>query len=547
MSIGTTLSQQQQAVIDWVHYGRGSANIVARAGCGKTFLLVEVVKELVSMGERGIFFGAYNKDAGNEIKARLEQAGVRRGVFASTMHAAGLRAWRYNAPGVEIDGRKMHKILDAMWPEKRDEKGKYQPNPTAKRYGAFVLKLVSMAKQHGAGFLWNREHLGKWHELVERYDIDMSLTAGLEESILTRDDQVEIAVIQGIDYARQALVKSIEQDHDVIDFDDMIFAPLYHEAKFYLNNWVLVDEAQDTNPARRALALAMLKPGGRLIAVGDDRQAIYGFTGADADAMELIQHEMGSTVFPLNVTYRCPKAVVAEANKWVDDLTAHESAPQGLVDPEVDYDEFLGVGRPDPADDAVVLCRNNAPLVEIAYHWLRKGIPCVIEGRDLTGSLVQIMRKWDSIKTIARLETKLAEFYKREIKAAAEDKRGARQSMLEDQYATIRVLIAGARDQKMTRVDELVKFTQDMFGDIDTDKPVIKLCSIHKSKGREWQYVYVLGAERYQPSKYARKPEEILQEQNLMYVAATRAKEQLIYVDAKPLDKREDDGEGSWG
>ncbi len=41
---------------------------------------------------------------------------------------------------------------------------------------------------------------------------------------------------------------------EMIDFDDMILAPLYFKAKFWPKDWILVDESQDTNPARRVLA-----------------------------------------------------------------------------------------------------------------------------------------------------------------------------------------------------------------------------------------------------------------------------------------------------
>lgn len=526
-----SLSEQQRAIIEWTRTGRGSANVVARAGCGKTFTLVEVVKDLVARGNRGIFFGAYNKDAADEIKVRLEKAQVR-GVFASTMHAAGLRAWARSEPGVVVDNQKMPNILKGLWPDVHD-KGKRAENPVLKVNRTFILRLVSMAKQHGAGFLWDLDDRLLWRELAERYDIELSL---IESGKVGTPDGLEERIAEGVGYAIEALKESIDRDRNVLNFDDMIFAPLYHETQFYQHSWVLIDEAQDTNPARRALALAMLKPSGRLIAVGDPRQSVYRFTGADADAMDIIQQQLGSKVFPLNMTYRCPQAVVKVAQSWVPDIEAHSSAPDGDVMYGVRYSDFVN-HPPDPSNDAVVLCRNNAPLVEIAYGWLRRGIPCMIEGKDLTGTLVQMMRKWN-IKTIAGLETKLGEYYAREIKAATENEKGGRVAMLEDQRNTLRVLILGARDKKLTMIGQLVRMTEDMFGNIDTERPVLKLCSIHRSKGRGWMQVYIVGAERFQPSPYALKTEEVLQEENLMYVAATRAKDQLVYVDAKPLEDK---------
>jgi superfamily I DNA/RNA helicase len=61
-------------------------------------------------------------------------------------------------------------------------------------------------------------------------------------------------------------------------------------------------------------------PYGRLIAVGDPSQAIYGFRGADATAMTDMQREFNMTVLPLSVSYRCSQSVVKEAQKYETSL-----------------------------------------------------------------------------------------------------------------------------------------------------------------------------------------------------------------------------------
>jgi superfamily I DNA/RNA helicase len=58
----------------------------------------------------------------------------------------------------------------------------------------------------------------------------------------------------------------------------------------------------------------------------------------------------------------------------------------------------------------------------------------------------------------------------------------------------------------------------------------LTLSSIHKSKGREWRRVFWLGMAAFQPSKYARKDWQIVQERNLQYVAGTRAMAELVHV-----------------
>jgi superfamily I DNA/RNA helicase len=54
----------------------------------------------------------------------------------------------------------------------------------------------------------------------------------------------------------------------------------------------------------------------RFVAVGDPHQAIYGFRGANSDALDKIVARFACRTLPLSVSYRCSKAVVAEAQKF---------------------------------------------------------------------------------------------------------------------------------------------------------------------------------------------------------------------------------------
>jgi superfamily I DNA/RNA helicase len=63
---------------------------------------------------------------------------------------------------------------------------------------------------------------------------------------------------------------------------------------------------------------------------------------------------------------------------------------------------------------------------------------------------------------------------------------------------------------------------------------MITLCSVHKAKGLEWNRVYILGRDSLMPSKFARQKWQMDQELNLIYVAVTRAKAELIEATAPP-------------
>jgi superfamily I DNA/RNA helicase len=68
---------------------------------------------------------------------------------------------------------------------------------------------------------------------------------------------------------------------------------------------------------------------GRIIAVGDRNQAIYGFRGAHSASMDEIKKRFNARTLPLSVSYRCPQAVVLKAREWVERIEWAEGAEDG--------------------------------------------------------------------------------------------------------------------------------------------------------------------------------------------------------------------------
>jgi DNA helicase-2/ATP-dependent DNA helicase PcrA len=299
------LNEQQEAIVSEIRDGEGSLIVQARAGCGKTFTLVEgVVKTIVDEKMGSAVLMAFNKSAATEFEARIERMGDEYTVVSTgTVHSLGFGAWRRNKR-VKVDGYKVWNLI----------RNHENENPVYKEFGAQINKLVSFAKQAGIGIVCPMDDWDAYEELIAHYDIDANGSA----------DAIIVA-------AMAILKESNEEGNSIVDFDDMIYLPLLHNVSLPKFDFVLIDEAQDTNVTRRMLAIRMMKPNARLVAVGDDKQAIYGFAGANSDSLDLIRNELNAKVLPLSITYRCPQAVVAEANKLVPDLMAHETAPMGVV------------------------------------------------------------------------------------------------------------------------------------------------------------------------------------------------------------------------
>lgn len=495
-------SPQQQDFFDRVEDPNGGNIILeAVAGAGKTTTLVKALDRMPGY----VFLGAYNKKMAAELRERV--AG-RKGVFASTFHSAGYKQLRYTygkQHQLRIDDKKCVEIAADICKEREDL------SPLA---GA-VVAIVSMAKQRGFGAMGVPLNLigdAAWIEMIQYF--------GLEEQLPenARWDQV-------VAFAKVVLSRS-NQNLEIIDFDDMVYLPLQRNLRMLQHEWVLIDEAQDTNPTRRALAKKMLKPGGRLIAVGDPCQAIFGFTGADNDSLLILEREFDCVRMPLTVTYRCPKAVVEHARNWVSHITAHDSAPNGeVLSADYDDDFFPSV----TAGDAV-LCRQNKYLVRAFFQFIRDGKAARIEGRAIGQGLSSLAGKW-KVKGLDRLVDKLEAYQKKEVEKALLNKQEQRADYITDQVETLMVLIERARATGIDTVEGLRTMIDGMFADnVSDDGNMITLCSAHRSKGLEWNRVFLLGREELMPSNFARQAWQKEQERNLIYVAVTRAKQTLVEV-----------------
>ena len=490
-------SLEQKNFFEWITSGSGSAVLSAVAGSGKTTTLVEALKLM----KGSIFFGAYNKKISEEIAARAPN---RDGLFISTMHAAGFKAWRRVAPTVKVNADKCRDIF-------RDACIR---NPSYAPFEGAVLSLVSYAKQAAIGVTSSASDNSVWIKLIEHFDVE-----------IIDEEKLVIAL------AKKLLEKSIELDTKVIDFDDMIYAPLVHKVRAYEHDCVLIDEAQYTNGARRALALLMLKRGGRLVAVGDRHQAIYGFTGADADSLDLITNSVSAVQMPLTVSYRCPKAVIAYANTYVNHIEAHEDADEGVVRSLGETEKLVDTAKPGDA----ILCRFNAPVIQAAYAFIAAGIPAKVEGREIGSGLKALARRWKS-KTFTQLIDNIDKYLEREVSKFRVKEQESRAAAIEDKVECLKVLINRVIkiDPKPNNVVERICTEIDsIFGD-NVGKECVLLSSIHRSKGREWKKVFWL---QTGPSKWARKDWELEQEKNLCYVVITRAISELVLCQVEPIQQ----------
>lgn len=115
------------------------------------------------------------------------------------------------------------------------------------------------------------------------------------------------------------------------DDDDMLDLPLKLGYGFESLDVALVDEAQDFSRLQHRLVRHVVGRRGRVIFVGDDRQATHGFSGADKGGLTRAAEVFGAVTLPLTVTFRCPASHVELAARFSDGIEAAPGAATSEV------------------------------------------------------------------------------------------------------------------------------------------------------------------------------------------------------------------------
>lgn len=559
VSLSSNLTEEQLACVQWTNNPQGHLIIEAVAGSGKTFTIIQMIANIINRWHaegikpsKRIALMAFNAKIRDELKHRIQfygltkeqqdrmafdsvyrehilatYKGLSQWVEVNTVHGFGFSAFKQAFGARKPNTFKLSDILD---PWLKSHKLSWE-------FSKPICQAVSIAKDSGMG-LFFPNNTAEWRRLIAYHDLSWN------------EDKLPFNLF--LTLASDLFLKSL-QDTTKIDFNDMIYMPLEKNLPFPQFDFVFIDEAQDTNATRREVARRMLKQPsdktkfiaamandiqqnageaalqretGRLITVGDRHQAIYGFTGADNDALDILKKEFNAAELPLSTCFRCSKAVISHAQSIVPHIRHRTGAIQGevLTTPEYNFEENLFQhGTEHRYQTSAILCRKNAPLISLAFKLLNARIPCRIEGKDIGQELIRFCKKFkpdDKPSLTLALRKHLSE---QSTKLPA-----YKLELLQDKISAVTSVLS------LPHVTSLTLFYQtleQLFSDYDPKAPPkLTLSSVHKSKGLEWPTVYLLGRNAWMPSKFATQDWMLDQEHNLTYVAITRAKETLYEV-----------------
>ncbi len=333
---------------------------------------------------------------------------------------------------------------------------------------------------------------------MDRYGIDLAADV----------DTVSTLLDEALDWSLQ--------QKEVVDYDDMIYVPVRLGLPVPLFDAVFVDEALDLNPAQIELVLQSVRSGGRIIAVGDRRQSIYGWRGADTKAIPNLIKRLGATTLPLSISYRCPRRHVRLARRLAPKMKAAPGAVDGIVRTvaEMQLPEIVRQGD-------LIICRTNAPQIECAFTLLKHGIPAVISGKDMSTNLLSLARRVKA-GTLHEMHHRLWAWHD-----------GERQKLLDGRASQTRLALHDDRTASLAAIMTHCQTPEDVFAWLGNlycqGKGAVTLSTVHRAKGLEAERVIVLRPDLL-PLAVERAWEKV-QERNVEYVALTRSKRELIFVE----------------
>jgi len=486
-----TPSKYQVAVYDHITNDKGNAVIDAVAGSGKSTTIVEALKLIPK--NKTVLFLAFNKAIVEELKIKIGQID---NVEIRTLHSLGMSAvLKTFRTQVQDDKYKVYinnQLLGSIRPEANlfeEELIDYKKN---------INQLVDLAR------VYLCESVEKLEDIADKYCIN------------TLDNECTMAM-NVVAWGKNEVGK--------IDFTDMIYFPNVKKVTVPQFDYVFIDECQDLNTAQRELFLKALKPSGRFIAVGDPRQAIYGFAGADVESFNLLKSLPNTIHLPLSVCYRSDNSIITLAKEIVPQIEARDNAPEGVVCRESKVEDIK--------DGDMVLCRVTAPLVALCMFYIAKGIKAYVKGRDIGANLINMIKKIKKNKRrnmadvmenlSAELDKVSAKIMRKTHCSLSEARENSLFKSLQDKINAIAVIAKDLKtaDAVMNRIETIFK---------DNDRSGICLSTVHKAKGLESDNVFIIREDKFYIKQAMRVEWMAEQERNLVYVAYTRAKHFLGFV-----------------
>jgi DNA helicase II / ATP-dependent DNA helicase PcrA len=532
------LDDEQRAAAQAVS---GPVCILAGAGTGKTRTITHRIAYGVHTGAfvpEQVLAVTFTARAAGELRSRLAGLGVG-GVQARTFHAAAMRQLRYFAP----------RVLGGPMPQLVENKLRLVAAAASRsRLSTDRTSLRDLASE----IEWAKTTLATPDDYPAR-----AQAAG-------REPPFEPAAVARV----YASYESAKQRDGALDFEDLLLVTAFaleehpdvaRQVRGQYRYFV-VDEYQDVNPLQQRLLDAWLGGRADVCVVGDPNQTIYSFTGADPDyLLGFADRYPDAEVVKLERDYRSTPQVVALANKLIGQAPPRKGLPGlRLLGQRAEGPAPRFFEHPDEPTEAAAVaqaCRAlveaGTPAAEIAVLFRINAQSEVYENALAAVGVPYVLRGGERF------------FERPEVREAILLLRGAAAGGIEPGalVPTVRDVLAstgwvehrpppgGAARDRWQSLAALVDLAVDLIAEDPTmdlagfvshlaaradaqHAPTVQgvtLASMHAAKGLEWDAVFVVGlVDGVLPiSQSLSRPDAVEEERRLLYVAVTRAREQL--------------------
>jgi DNA helicase-2/ATP-dependent DNA helicase PcrA len=518
--------------------------VIAGAGSGKTRVLTRRIAHRIALGTadpRHTLALTFTRESAGEMRRRLARLGLRERVETGTFHSVMLGVLKQRW---EDTNRRALTVV----PDRRRLVGETLAAGARRGIDSFIAE-IDWATARGirpAGY-------GPAARRAQRHP-----TAGVERCAEVFADYEQLKRRRGVidfDDVLSHVQRDMEADRE---FGDSVRWRFRH---------ILVDEAQDLNPLQHRLVDLLRLDRDDLFLVGDPAQAIYGFNGADPALLVDVETRFpGVEIVRLPVNHRCTPQIVRAG---VHVLTV-SAQPAELVSNRGDgpaVTHLIGLDETSEAQrvaqaslhsdtnlvragEIAVLARTNAQLTAFEKELKQVGLPvrrsATASGSPLQAAVRQAsglgsasqLRAWAHDTLDAFDELKVARAEQVDVQQHGDARAAARADRaIQDLEAERRVaaaLLDYLRDHTLgdgagfrAWVAMTNPFDDDSTGGIE-------LLTFHAAKGREWHTVFVTGVESsLVPHKSATTAETRAEEGRLLYVAATRATDRLVFTHAE--------------
>lgn len=338
------LSPTQRQVVD---FGDGALLVVAGPGTGKTRVLTERVRRLLSIQREHfrVLALTFTNKAAREMEERLDDLG-------------------------ELGGRAFIGTLHGFCLDMLSDRGKsVGVNSTPQIFELFSDRRQVLAEAVSADPLLNHELMaaGDAKARMRKLDDWLRAISNVKNHPMTIPEIAEPLERRIFDAYNAGL-----EACDAMDFDDLLLLTYRlltgneKIASFYrrLYRYICIDEAQDLNEAQYAVVKSLCGSDFKnVMMVGDPNQSIYGFTTSSPKYMKDFTREFCATTIALEENFRSSKVVVDIAHALEPSYSVKGQLPiRGRAQLLVGDDEE-GEARL-VADEIQRLCKEGHPDIE---------------------------------------------------------------------------------------------------------------------------------------------------------------------------------------